>query len=627
MQKGHGVVATEEEQITGTRKALIISVSDYYNTSNLQTLDFCKNDGEDMYKLLDSLGYEIADNHKLVGQVEFDTMRDAIYDFFNNANTKAEDTLVFYYSGHGIPASDGDMCFASSEINPDDPFRRGFSSYELTRLIQNSVSIRIVTILDCCYSGAAKISKGLEDAAAKIGTAAIKDKARILQQGEGKYLLAASQAAQEAYGLKEQNHSIFTYYLLEGLRGTEKSVDVEGNVTPYSLGSYVYRTILNLPAKRRPKQKPITKVEASGDIILASYPNLVKPATLSSSPFIKEEEHYLQPTTKKKQQPWLSPKILVPIIVAIAVIAATAFFVMRPAPETNVLPITNAGVDQTVSAGDIVTLDANKSTDSDGNIVSYLWKQIAGPTVVLNNPSTSSPSFTAPTVTSDTELTELTFDLTVKDDKGTSSTNSDSVNVIVKPKPVANNPPKANDQFVMANMDTPVDITLTGSDADKNDNLTAAIVSKPLHGALSDIDQNTGVVTYIPNPGFTGSDSFTYKANDGKVDSNTGTVEMTVNQLNHPPVVNNQSVTTTMNKPIDITLTASDPEINDTLTAAIVSPPSNGKLSDINQNTGIVTYTPNAGFTGRDEFTFKANDGKVDSSTGTVSITVKGDQT
>ena len=82
-----------------------------------------------------------------------------------------------------------------------------------------------------------------------------------------------------------------------------------------------------------------------------------------------------------------------------------------------------------------------------------------------------------------------------------------------------------------------------------------------------------------------------------------------------------------MNKPVDIILKASDPEINDPLMAEIVSPPSNGKLSDINQTTGVVTYTPNTGFTGSDGFTFKANDGKVDSSTGTISITVKGDQT
>jgi hypothetical protein len=246
---------------------------------------------------------------------------------------------------------------------------------------------------------------------------------------------------------------------------------------------------------------------------------------------------------------------------------------------------------------------------------------------VLNDPNTARPSFTPPTVTSDTKLT---FDLAVKD---ATSSKSDSVDVIVKPKTpqVANNPPMANGQSVTANMSAPVDITLTAYDPDINDNLTAAIVSKSLHGTLSDINQNTGVVTYTPNPGFTGVDSFTFKVNDGRIDSNPGTVEITVNQqqqrtseaLNHPPVVNNQLVTTSINKPVDITLTASDPEINDTLTAVIVSPPSNGRLSDINQNTGVVTYTPNTGFTGSDGFTYKVNDGRVDSNnTGTVSISV-----
>ena len=144
----------------------------------------------------------------------------------------------------------------------------------------------------------------------KIGTDALRSKARILQdqqQGEGKCLLAASQATQEAYGLKKRDHSIFTYYLLEGLRGNERSVDVNGNITPYSLGSFIYKAILNLPPNKRPKQKPITKVEASGDIILASYPNLVKTASLviptevSSSgrlffslPFPQQESHPTQ---------------------------------------------------------------------------------------------------------------------------------------------------------------------------------------------------------------------------------------------------------------------------------------------------------------------------------------------
>lgn len=78
------------------------------------------------------------------------------------------------------------------------------------------------------------------------------------------------------YALNEGNNSIFTYFLLEGLKGNEKSVDINGNVTAYSLENYIYKSIINLPINKRPKQKPITKVEASGDIILATYPKLYK---------------------------------------------------------------------------------------------------------------------------------------------------------------------------------------------------------------------------------------------------------------------------------------------------------------------------------------------------------------
>jgi hypothetical protein len=196
-------------------------------------------------------------------------------------------------------------------------------------MVQRSISIRTVTILDCCYSGAAKLSKGHEEDAARLGIATIDNKARVLQQGEGKCILAASQAAQEAYALREGDHSIFTYYLLEGLKGNEKSVDSEGNITPYSLGSYIYREILNLPPKKRPKQKPITKVEASGDIILASYPHLAKSKSITSSitpsipltPSIKKERKKSHTKLKRKKS-HTKLKMLLSILVAVIIIGA-----------------------------------------------------------------------------------------------------------------------------------------------------------------------------------------------------------------------------------------------------------------------------------------------------------------
>ena len=73
------------------------------------------------------------------------------------------------------------------------------------------------------------------------------------------------------------------------------------------------------------------------------------------------------------------------------------------------------------------------------------------------------------------------------------------------------------------------------------------------------------------------------------------------NNTDHPPTAITQSITTNMNKAIDVTLAGSDPDENDNLTATIVTPPTRGTLGTINQNTGIVTYTPNSGFVGTDK--------------------------
>jgi tetratricopeptide (TPR) repeat protein len=280
---------SERKGTEGKKKALIVAISDYIN---LQKLNFCQRDGEEMFELLTRLEYEIP--VRLIGNIKSDVMKDAIYDFFSNPRIKSDDTLLFYYSGHGVPDIDGDIYLASCEVEPDSPFKKGFSFYELTKMMQRSISTKIVSILDCCYSGAARVSKGYDDAAATLGTAAMREKSKILH-GEGKCILAASQATQEAYKLLEGDNSIFTHYLLRGLKGDQNSVDIYGNVTPDSLGRYIFREIANLPAEKKPKQTPMTKTEVAGDIILAYYPELARPAALPKdqvSIMIEEANNY-----------------------------------------------------------------------------------------------------------------------------------------------------------------------------------------------------------------------------------------------------------------------------------------------------------------------------------------------
>src|SRR5207253_2959361 len=106
--------------------------------------------------------------------------------------------------------------------------------------------------------------------------------------------------------------------------------------------------------------------------------------------------------------------------------------------------------------------------------------------------------------------------------------------------------------------------------------------------------------------------------NDGTTDSNVATVSITVNHVNHAPVANDQMVSTNQDTAKAITLSATDAD-SDGLTYTVVSGPAHGTLSGMAPN---LTYTPNAGYFGPDSFTFKANDGTVDSNTATVSITV-----
>src|SRR2546428_4273096 len=92
----------------------------------------------------------------------------------------------------------------------------------------------------------------------------------------------------------------------------------------------------------------------------------------------------------------------------------------------------------------------------------------------------------------------------------------------------------------------------------------------------------------------------------------------TITPVNHAPVANAQTVTTLEDTAKAITLTATDVD-GDPLTYSVVTAPAHGTLSGA---APTLTYTPAANYNGTDSFTFKANDGTVDSALATVSLTI-----
>jgi formylglycine-generating enzyme required for sulfatase activity len=100
-----------------------------------------------------------------------------------------------------------------------------------------------------------------------------------------------------------------------------------------------------------------------------------------------------------------------------------------------------------------------------------------------------------------------------------------TVNVTIQP---VNDAPLANAQFVSVATNTPRAITLTGYDIVEGSAITYAVDAPPTHGALSGTPPN---VTYTPDPGYKGSDSFTFTVNDRTNDSAPATVTLWVNSM------------------------------------------------------------------------------------------------
>ena len=182
-----------------------------------------------------------------------------------------------------------------------------------------------------------------------------------------------------------------------------------------------------------------------------------------------------------------------------------------------------------------------------------------------------------------------------------------------------NRPPTCTAGDVSTAEGTPLTGSVSCTDAD-GDALTYAVGDGPAHGTLSAIGAG-GTFTYTPAAGFSGNDSFTFKANDGLALSEVATVTVTVSPVNGLPVCTDGTGSTDQGVPLGAGLTCTDPD-GDPLTYSVATGPASGTLSAIAAD-GSFTYTPTAGFSGTDSFTFQADDGSGTGVAATFTVTVK----
>jgi hypothetical protein len=290
--------------------------------------------------------------------------------------------------------------------------------------------------------------------------------------------------------------------------------------------------------------------------------------------------------------------------------------------NTNVQPNAEIGGPYSFCQGSPMIVNGSASSDpEDGAAVSFKWD--------FSNPVNFTP---ADATTATVDVTSIfgavapglyDIGLQVTDSLGVTNAEFAQITVRAATDPACNQPPVATNNAYATNEDTAVSgnaVTDAPADTDPDaDTLTATLITGVSNGGLTFAN---GAFTYTPNANYCGPDSFTYKVNDGTVDSNIATVTIDVACVNDAPVADDDAAATSEDTPVGGSVTGNDTAADvegSTLTWTKTSEPANGAVTfGID---GSYTYTPNANFCGTDSFTYEISDGTA-SDPATVTITV-----
>ncbi len=271
--------------------------------------------------------------------------------------------------------------------------------------------------------------------------------------------------------------------------------------------------------------------------------------------------------------------------------------------------------DEAFVAAAVTVLDNDTDVDGDG-LTAVLVADVTDGTLTLNANGTFSYTPEANYTGSDS--------FTYQAHDGSEPSLPATVSLTVNPlndAPVANADAYGTDEDALLSLNAASGVLANDTDVE-SEPLSAVLVSDVAHGSLT--LNADGSFAYSPDPDYTGSDSFSYRADDGADLSGVATVTITVNPLNDAPVANDDAFTIDE----DGTITTVAPGIlgndldvdGDALSATLISDVSHGSLT-FNAD-GSFSYTPEANYYGPDGFTYRAGDGTAASAPATVTFTI-----
>ncbi|MBL9008827.1 MAG: SUMF1/EgtB/PvdO family nonheme iron enzyme [Myxococcales bacterium] len=162
-----------------------------------------------------------------------------------------DDTLLLYFSCHGLKDDRGELVFAMPNTHRATPHSSSVPAQHVHNYLDRCRARQQILILDCCYSGAYGHNmrpKAVEDQPLAVNTG----KYFTPNYGNGLFVLTATDSISQSY--EKDGVSLFTQVIVEGLRTGSADLDRDGQITMDELHAYVHREMIRRQLPQRPRK-------------------------------------------------------------------------------------------------------------------------------------------------------------------------------------------------------------------------------------------------------------------------------------------------------------------------------------------------------------------------------------
>jgi hypothetical protein len=259
-----------------TRWAVVIGIGNY-QSPDIARLRYAVRDAEAVYQVLTGPG-GFKSEHVLLLTDKTDrkpTLRNIRWALGTllARSARKDDTVVIYFAGHGAPEVDQRgverdglaKYLAPIDVDPDDLFSSALAMDDIQTIFSRIEAERVVVFLDACYSGAAG---GRTFSSMKTRATGVDDLfLERLTRSKGRAIVTASRPSEVSIELSELGHGVFTYYLVEGLKGAADA-NRDGIVSLQELYEYVEQQVTARARSVGGNQHPVMKGELEGPLPL-----------------------------------------------------------------------------------------------------------------------------------------------------------------------------------------------------------------------------------------------------------------------------------------------------------------------------------------------------------------------